>query len=152
MFAEEAPLISKNIPSSDSTRLRLVVLFLFLFLFFSFFFKSGRFLALKSQTFAGEDGGVSSGTETQMCRRLFFTPLFRILRRKEKKKAHLHCKLFESACASLCVRANVCVCCSFLSPSLSFSLFEMQHLQMCLVNCSSQLLPRSEGESLEQSN
>lgn len=33
MFAEEAPLISKNIPSSDSTRLRLVVLFRFLFFF-----------------------------------------------------------------------------------------------------------------------
>lgn len=47
-------------------------------------------------------------------------------------------------CAFLCVRA--CVCPSFsLSPSLSFSLFEMQHLQMCLVNCSSQLLSRSEG-------
>lgn len=47
MFAEEATLIGKNIPSPDLTRLRPVLLFLLLFfvcLFGVFFSKSGRFL------------------------------------------------------------------------------------------------------------
>lgn len=56
MFAEEATLISKNIPSPDLTRLRPVLLFLLLFfvcLFGVFFFQIRAFSHMKVANFCG---------------------------------------------------------------------------------------------------
>lgn len=82
-----------------------------------------------------------------MCCCLFFLSLsFQDSEKKGRKKTLRTCIV---SCLSLrvcvCVCVHKCLCRSFLSPSLSFSLFEMQHLQMCLANCRSQLLLRSVG-------
>lgn len=74
MFAEEATLISKNIPSPDLTRLRPLSFFFYCFLFFVclfFLFQSGPFSHMKVANFLREE------TEAfhLACRRLFFFSL-----------------------------------------------------------------------------